>query len=89
MPMEVVYAQCLLKKCCAQYWSEEANGGKMSKEKAAAIGQAVDEVFQIELMAPGTKLDARKGTQFQVDIPTPAPGWYTVLSKVLPLFEDP
>ncbi|KAL7492820.1 hypothetical protein ACHAWT_007922 [Skeletonema menzelii] len=45
MPMEVVYAQCLLKKCCAQYWAEDANGGKMSKEKAAAIGQAVDEVL--------------------------------------------
>eukprot|EP00985_Skeletonema_marinoi_P007003 scaffold3061_cov107-Skeletonema_marinoi.AAC.5 len=43
--MEVVYAQCLLKKCCAEYWAEDANGGKMSKEKAAAIGQAVEEVL--------------------------------------------
>ena len=46
-------------------------------------GQAVDEILQIELMAPGTKSDAREGTQFQIDIPTPAPGWYTVLSKVI------
>jgi len=45
MPMEVVYAQCLLKKCCAEYWADDANGGKMSKEKAAAIGQAVEEVL--------------------------------------------
>lgn len=45
MPMEVVYAQCLIKKCCAEYWADEANGGKMSKEKAAAIGQAADEVM--------------------------------------------
>ncbi|KAL9179506.1 hypothetical protein ACHAXT_008796 [Thalassiosira profunda] len=26
MPTEVVYAQCLIKKCCAEYWSEPANG---------------------------------------------------------------
>lgn len=45
MPMEVVYAQCLIKKCCAEYWADDANGGKMSKETAAAIGQAVDEVM--------------------------------------------
>lgn len=43
--MEVVYAQCLIKKCCAEYWADEANGGKMSKGKAVAIGQAADEVM--------------------------------------------
>jgi fumarate hydratase class II len=45
MPMEVVYAQCLIKKCCAEYWAEEANGGKMAKDKADAIGKAADEVM--------------------------------------------
>jgi fumarate hydratase class II len=45
MPMEVVYAQCLIKKCCAEYWSDEANGAKLSKDVAKAIGQAADEVM--------------------------------------------
>ncbi|KAL7549352.1 hypothetical protein ACHAWF_012624 [Thalassiosira exigua] len=45
MPMEVVYAQCLIKKCCAEYWSDEANGGKLAKDKAEAIGRAADEVL--------------------------------------------
>lgn len=45
MPMEVVYAMSLVKKCCAEYWSEEANGGKLSKANAEAIGQAADEVM--------------------------------------------
>ena len=44
MPIEVVYAQTLLKKCCAAYWSDEANGAKLPKEVARAIGQAADEV---------------------------------------------
>lgn len=43
MPMEVVYAMSLVKKCCAEYWSEEANGGKLAKANAEAIGQAADE----------------------------------------------
>jgi len=45
MPMEVVYSMCLIKKCCAEYWSEEANGGKLSKKNAKAIGEAADEVM--------------------------------------------
>jgi len=45
MPMEVVYAQCLIKKVCAEYWSEKSNGAKLSKEIASAIGQAADEVM--------------------------------------------
>ena len=45
MPMEVVYSMCLIKKCCAEYWSEDSNGGKMSKIKAKAIGEAADEVM--------------------------------------------
>lgn len=44
MPFEVVYAQALLKKCCASYWCDEANGAKLPKEVARAIGQAADEV---------------------------------------------
>ena len=47
MPMEVIYAMCLIKKCCAEYWSDPANsgGGKLSKEKSDAIGAAADEVM--------------------------------------------
>ena len=45
MPMEVVYAQCLIKKVCAEYWSQEENGSKLSKEVATAIGKAADEVM--------------------------------------------
>merc|ERR1719253_1382765 len=45
MPMEVVYGMSLVKKCCAEYWSEEANGGKLAKANAEAIGQAADEVM--------------------------------------------
>jgi len=45
MPTEVVYAQCLIKKCCAEYWAEEANGAKLSKANADAIGRAADEVM--------------------------------------------
>lgn len=45
MPMEVVYGQCLLKKCCAMYWSDEANGAKLDRKVADAIGRAVDEVL--------------------------------------------
>eukprot|EP00585_Thalassiosira_rotula_P006169 CAMPEP_0196142176 /NCGR_PEP_ID=MMETSP0910-20130528/11239_1 /TAXON_ID=49265 /ORGANISM="Thalassiosira rotula, Strain GSO102" /LENGTH=502 /DNA_ID=CAMNT_0041403457 /DNA_START=53 /DNA_END=1561 /DNA_ORIENTATION=- len=45
MPMEVVYSMCLIKKCCAEYWSEEGNGGKLSKKVSNAIGQAADEVM--------------------------------------------
>ena len=43
--MEVVYAQCLIKKCCAEYWSDEANGAKLPKEVSHAIGQAANEVM--------------------------------------------
>jgi len=45
MPIEVVYAQSLIKKCCAEYWSDDANGSKISKNIAQAIGQAADEVM--------------------------------------------
>lgn len=45
MPVEVVYAMALIKKCCAEYWSDEANGGKLSKDNASAIGRAADEVM--------------------------------------------
>ena len=45
MPMEVVYAQCLIKKICAEYWSDATNGSKLSKDVANAIGMAADEVM--------------------------------------------
>ena len=45
MPLEVVYSMALIKMVCAQYWSREENGAKLSKENAAAIGQAAEEVM--------------------------------------------
>mmetsp|Transcript_15377 Transcript_15377/g.30829 ORF Transcript_15377/g.30829 Transcript_15377/m.30829 type:complete len:527 (-) Transcript_15377:111-1691(-) len=46
MPTEVIYAMCLIKKCCAEYWSDpNCGGGMMAKEKSEAIGKAADEVM--------------------------------------------
>ncbi|KAL7475522.1 hypothetical protein ACHAW6_001433 [Cyclotella cf. meneghiniana] len=45
MPLEVVYSMALIKKVCAEYWSEDENGAKLSREKAEAIGMAADEVM--------------------------------------------
>jgi fumarate hydratase class II len=42
MPLEVVYAMALVKKCCAEYYAEI---GGMDKKIAAAISQAADEVM--------------------------------------------
>jgi len=43
MPLEVVYGQVLLKKCCANYWADK---GKMKKLVALGISQAADEVLK-------------------------------------------
>merc|ERR1719428_1566618 len=42
MPLPVIYAQTLLKKCCAQY---NADAGRMDREIADAIVVAADEVL--------------------------------------------
>jgi fumarate hydratase class II len=42
MPLEVVYAMALVKKCCAEYHAET---GKMDEKVAKAISQAADEVI--------------------------------------------
>lgn len=42
MPYEVIYAMCLIKKVCAEYYAEK---GILSGEVSAAIGQAADEVM--------------------------------------------
>jgi len=70
-------------------WINGGDKGVFYRHALVWEGQAVDEVLQIELMAPGTKSDARDGTQFQIDIPTPAPGWYTVLSKITDVIGQP
>ena len=70
MPIEVVYAQCLIKKCCAEYWSEEENGAKMSKVIAAAIGQAADEVMagQHDDQFPLVIYQTGSGTQTNMNV---------------------
>lgn len=45
MPLEVVYSMALIKKVCAEYWSKDENGAKLSKDKAEAIGKAAEEVM--------------------------------------------
>ena len=40
MPYEVIYAMCLIKKVCAEYYAEM---GMLSGEVSAAICQAADE----------------------------------------------
>lgn len=42
MPLEVVYAMAMVKKCCAEYYAEI---GKLDQEIAKAIAQAADEVM--------------------------------------------
>jgi len=42
MPLEVVYAMALVKKCCAEYHAET---GQMDENVAKAIAQAADEVI--------------------------------------------
>ncbi len=70
MPMEVVYAQCLIKKVCAKYWSEDANGAKLSKDKAQAIGRAADEVMngQHDDQFPLVIYQTGSGTQTNMNV---------------------
>mmetsp|Transcript_7504 Transcript_7504/g.10341 ORF Transcript_7504/g.10341 Transcript_7504/m.10341 type:complete len:492 (+) Transcript_7504:53-1528(+) len=54
MPLSIVYAQCIVKKCCANY---NASKGRLDQTFADAIVQAVDEV-----------LDGRFDTHFPLSI---------------------
>ncbi len=42
MPLDVIYAQALIKKCCAKY---HAQIGKLSEKKATAMQQAAEEII--------------------------------------------
>ena len=70
MPMEVVYAQCLIKKVCAEYWSLDANGAKLPKDTAQAIGRAADEVMngQHDDQFPLVIYQTGSGTQTNMNV---------------------
>jgi fumarate hydratase class II len=67
MPMPVIYAQTLIKKCCAQY---NADAGRMDKEIADAIVAAADEVIagKLDEEFPLVVFQTGSGTQTNMNV---------------------
>eukprot|EP00565_Helicotheca_tamesis_P008425 CAMPEP_0185723922 /NCGR_PEP_ID=MMETSP1171-20130828/590_1 /TAXON_ID=374046 /ORGANISM="Helicotheca tamensis, Strain CCMP826" /LENGTH=467 /DNA_ID=CAMNT_0028391691 /DNA_START=49 /DNA_END=1449 /DNA_ORIENTATION=+ len=67
MPLSIVYAQCIVKKCCAQYNSSK---GKLPNELASAITQAVDEVLdgRFDSHFPLSIYQTGSGTQTNMNV---------------------
>ena len=67
MPLEVVYAMALVKKCCAEYHAEI---GKMDKSVADAITQAADEVIagHHDRQFPLVTFQTGSGTQTNMNV---------------------
>ena len=67
MPLEIVHAMAIVKKCCAKYNLEK---GKMSEEVSGAIVQACDEVMtgEHDSMFPLCVFQTGSGTQTNMNV---------------------
>ncbi|GAX16895.1 fumarate hydratase, class II [Fistulifera solaris] len=67
MPLDVIYAQALIKKCCAKY---HAQIGKLSEKKATAMQQAAEEIIsgQHDKQFPLVVYQTGSGTQTNMNV---------------------